>query len=168
MAFTARDARYAGLSTGLLVLFVGAYVLATLPDGARAAAPDFELPTVDGGTTRIVATDGRVTVVEFFSTKCEPCERVQASMQELRAERGDGIRFLSVGVDPTDGFDELVAYGQQKALPWPMAMGDAAVLEAFGIQVFAHVVVIDADGGIVRVLTGTPDVEALRAAVGAA
>lgn len=51
-------------------------------------APDFALPTLDGGTVRLSNYRGKVVLVNFWATWCEPCKEempeLQAVYQQLR------------------------------------------------------------------------------------
>jgi len=58
--------------------------------------PDFTLTTVDGKT---VSKDGKITVLNFYASKCPYCRRQLPRLDKMRAAyEAKGVRFLNVSV----------------------------------------------------------------------
>ena len=74
--------------------------MAVLKPGAKA--PDFELPTGDGGTLSLAALRGKKVVLFFYPKDDTPgCTREACSFQEnLRRITGKGAAVVGVSVDP--------------------------------------------------------------------
>jgi cytochrome c biogenesis protein CcmG, thiol:disulfide interchange protein DsbE len=74
-------------------------------------APDFALPGLDGTTVRLSDYRGKVVLVNFWATWCEPCKEetpaLQAAYQQLR-DHG----FVIIGVDLFDG-ERVQGRGEQ-------------------------------------------------------
>lgn len=64
----------------------------------------FALPTLAGATHELAALRGRVVLVHFFATWCEPCRAEIASLRELQS-RLDGQPFaiVPISVAEADG-----------------------------------------------------------------
>jgi cytochrome c biogenesis protein CcmG, thiol:disulfide interchange protein DsbE len=96
----------------------------TLPEGAvmsevNRPAPAFSTAALDGGTVSLADYSGKVVVLNFWATWCEPCKRELPALQQAHQTYGDqGLAII--GVNLTD--DEL-AQG-----------GDPAKLDAFLAQ----------------------------------
>jgi cytochrome c biogenesis protein CcmG/thiol:disulfide interchange protein DsbE len=82
-------------------------------------APDFELPSLDGGTPIALSSfRGQVVVLNFWATWCAPC-RVEAPGLRRVSERyrDRGVRFL--GVDYRDDDAAGRAFVDEFDLPYP-------------------------------------------------
>lgn len=92
--------------------------------------PDFQLVDHHGATFEGQHMDGQVWVVDFIFTNCVTyCPRMTERMRALRTQvAGDGVRFLSVSVDPEHDTPEvLTAYARKNdALhdDWVFLTGD--------------------------------------------
>src|SRR5262249_23769175 len=65
---------------------------------ARAAA-GFVLPDLAGSTVRLRALAGRVVLVHFFATWCEPCRAELSSLSQAHEQSGGGpFAVLAINV----------------------------------------------------------------------
>ncbi|MGA7180939.1 MAG: TlpA disulfide reductase family protein [Thiobacillaceae bacterium] len=79
------------------------------PFRPRLAAPDIDLPDLDGQSISLAKLKGKVVIVNFWATWCPPCRREFASMERLRkimADRPLAILAVNEGenVDAIAGF----------------------------------------------------------------
>lgn len=125
-------------------------------------APDFTLPALGGGEVRLSDYRGKVVLVNFWGTWCEPCREetpaLQAAYEQLR-ERG----LVVVGIDLTDGEraqgrgeTEINQFVSQYGVTYPIALDvDGKVANAFRIYPIPTSYFIDPEGNIryVRVST---------------
>lgn len=54
------------------------------------AAPNFELPDLDGNLERLSSYRGRVVFVNFWATWCEPCKREMPAFQQFMQSQPEG------------------------------------------------------------------------------
>lgn len=96
------------------------------------AAPDFTLPTVDGGTWSLTEHRGRSVVVYFYPAAATPGCTTQACDFRDSLSSLQGAGYDVVGVSP-DGPQELRAFRDAEGLTFPLLSDpDHAVLEAYG------------------------------------
>jgi cytochrome c biogenesis protein CcmG, thiol:disulfide interchange protein DsbE len=63
-------------------------------------APDFSLPTADGGTVRLADLKGKPVLINFWATWCQPCREEMPAMQDLYEQyRERGLVILAVDME---------------------------------------------------------------------
>ena len=68
--------------------------------GGSEPAAEFNVPTPDGSTLALGALRGKVVLLNFWATWCEPCLEEMPAMERLaRAYRERGLAVLAVSVD---------------------------------------------------------------------
>lgn len=145
-------------------------------------APDFTLPTADGGSVSLVGLRGRSVVVYFYPKAMTPGCTTEAcdfrdSLPSLQA-----AGYSVVGVSP-DAPDRLAEFSRAEGLTFPLASDpEHGVLEAWGawgekvkddrtvVGVIRSTVVVDPEGRVAHAeydVQPTGHVAALRERLGA-
>jgi cytochrome c biogenesis protein CcmG/thiol:disulfide interchange protein DsbE len=71
---------------------------------AGAEAPDFEYPSLAGGTVRLSDLEDKVVLVNIWATWCGPCRDEMPSLQRLYDALDDeSFEILAVSVDAPEG-----------------------------------------------------------------
>ena len=148
------------LLIGLVWFLVGRENDATLPSVGELnrPAPDLTLPTLDGDTLRLADLRGKVVLVNFWGTWCEPCKEetpaLQAAYQRLQSE---GLVIVGVNLRRQEPGDDAVRdFVRQYGVTYPIALdveGEAARL--FQISPIPVSYFIDPEGTIRYVRIGT-------------
>lgn len=96
--------------------------------------PDFTLPALRGGEQSVGAWDGKVVILNFWATWCEPCRREIPLLKALQAQYGEkGLQVVGVAIDSRDaildfaerlGVDYPVLYGVEAAMDVAASYGD--------------------------------------------
>ncbi|WP_456825921.1 thioredoxin-dependent thiol peroxidase [Cellulomonas sp. P5_E12] len=123
-------------------------------------APDFTLPTADGGTVTLSDLRGRRVIVYFYPAAMTPGCTTQACDFRDNLASLQGAGFAVVGVSP-DSVDKLAAFVEQEHLTFPLGSDqEHAVLESWGawgeklnygktvVGVIRSTVVVDAEGRV--------------------
>lgn len=123
-------------------------------------APDFTLPTADGGTLTLSDLRGRPVVVFFYPAAMTPACTTQACDFRDSMAGLAGAGYAVVGISP-DGVDRLARFAERDHLTFPLASDvDHAVMDAWGawgtkqlygrevVGVIRSTVVLDADGRV--------------------
>ena len=110
---------------------------------AGPAAASFALPSLDGPTQELARLRGRVVLVHFFATWCEPCREEMASLQQLQARlAGRPFAIVPISVAEADGAVRRFFAGE----PPPFAIlldRDRAVAKTWNIHTLPSTVVLD-------------------------
>ena len=127
--------------------------------------PLIRLPGLDGVLRSLSDFRGRLLVVNFWATWCEPCRREIPLLQSLRRERAkNGVEIVGIALDHRD---DVAKYARARNLEYPLLIGEKGGLEAanaLGMDtVLPFSVFADRGGRIVTLKVGElhPDEAAL-------
>ena len=119
-------------------------------------APDFELPNLQGATTKLSSLRGKYVVIDFWGSWCIWCIKGFPQLKSYYTKYKDKMEIL--GVDCHDTEDKWRAAVYEYQLPWPQVYCDDANLRKlgamYGIQGFPTMVVVDHIGKIVNTTVG--------------
>ncbi|HMO57707.1 MAG TPA: redoxin domain-containing protein [Roseiflexaceae bacterium] len=124
----------------------------------RRPAPAIALPGLDGETIRFSDLRGRVVLVNFWGTWCEPCKEETPALQNAyEALRDDGLVIVGVNLHRQEPDEAAIrAFAEQYNVSYPIALdvdGEAARL--FQISPIPTSYFIDPAGDIRYVRVGT-------------
>jgi peroxiredoxin len=118
-----------------------------------APAPAFELPGYAGGAKKVSLADGagKVMVVDFWATWCEPCKDSFPHHQALAEKYAGQVVVVGISIDDEPGGIEGFAkkYGAKFPIGWdegqsvsgaytPPTMPTAYVIDQSGIVRYVH------------------------------
>lgn len=114
---------------------------------------NFQGKTSSGGTVDLASMRGKVVLIQFWATWCEPCKADMATLKELVNKYGrSGFSVLGVSIDSTS--QELAAYLQQNQLPWNQIWEegglDSRPANELGILTLPTMILIDKTGKVVN------------------
>lgn len=88
------------------------------PAAERKAAPAIEGPTLDGGTASLAAHKGKVVVLNFWASWCNPCRAEAPVLKDIAAKtKGSGVEFI--GVDFKDDKARAQAFERTEQTGYP-------------------------------------------------
>jgi thiol-disulfide isomerase/thioredoxin len=135
------------------------------PDTAAGTPePDVTFKDLDGKDVRLDAYKGRVVLVNFWATWCEPCQVEIPWLIEMQQKYSSkGFTILGVDVDDEDN-KEVSAFvskevfnvnGQKLPMNYPILRGNDAVADKFGgLLGYPTSFLISRDGRIVKKVQG--------------
>ena len=145
-------AKWAALAgSALLALAAGLYF--GLEGSRDSAAPlmGLTLPDIDGKDQRLDQWKGKVLVVNFWATWCEPCRKEMPEFVKAQAQLGGkGLQFVGIAIDQPD---KIRQFARELNLNYPSLVGGYGALElskGLGNQVMAlpFTVIVNRDGEI--------------------
>ena len=120
----------------LLAVCLGAYLLArhhqkTGPIGSRPGeiAPQFSLQGLDGRPLNLAEYRGKVVLLNFWATWCEPCRHEIPEFVQLQ-NNTRGLQVLGISLDDTA--EPVRTFYSEFKMNYPVAVGDAPLAERYG------------------------------------
>jgi thiol-disulfide isomerase/thioredoxin len=92
------------------------------PPPPPTTLPDFELENIAGGLTKTADLRGKVLVVDFWATWCEPCKMEIPWFSEFQTKYGPR-GFQAVGVSVDDTVEKLKPYVAKYKMNYPVLLG---------------------------------------------
>jgi peroxiredoxin len=103
----------------------------------------FSLPSLDGPTHELAQLRGRVVLVHFFATWCEPCRAEMASLRQLQS-RLDGRPFAIVPISVAEADGAVRRFFAGDLLPFAILLDrDRSVARTWNIHTLPSTVVLD-------------------------
>jgi peroxiredoxin len=119
-------------------------------------APDFTVTSVhpSKGAVTLSHLKGKVVVVDFWGTFCEPCKRSFPKLQGLSAKyKGSGLEVVGISEDEPEDKDKIPSFANAHSARFPLALDEGKtvarrynppamptsfVIDRKGIVRFAH------------------------------
>jgi cytochrome c biogenesis protein CcmG, thiol:disulfide interchange protein DsbE len=133
-------------------------VAALVADGKEPAAPDFTLSKLDGsGQASLSDYRGKVVILNFWASWCDPCKDEAPLLQELSREYAHR-NVVVLGVDSQDTTGDAKAFAGRYGLDYPLVHASGSSLyDRWGLSGFPETFLIAANGKVVHHFPGPVD-----------
>jgi cytochrome c biogenesis protein CcmG, thiol:disulfide interchange protein DsbE len=130
-----------------------------LARGETKDAPDFTAERLEGGGTGSLADyRGKVVVLNFWASWCEPCRDESPLLDRWHRKLSADGKGTVLGVDVLDVAEDAREFVDEFDLGYPMLRdGDGDVLGEYGVIAYPETFVIDRRGRIVASRRGPVD-----------
>jgi thiol-disulfide isomerase/thioredoxin len=126
-------------------------------DESHPLAPAFSLTDITGKPLKLADYQGKVVVLDFWATWCEPCRVEIPSFVELQ-KRYAAQGFTMIGISMDDGPEPVVDFYKEFQMNYPVAVGNDRLGELYGgMEGLPTTYVIGRDGRIYAKHVGTTD-----------
>jgi len=141
----------------------------------KGPAPDFDLENVAGGKTKAADLRGKVSIVDFWATWCEPCYVEIPWLIEMQQKyAAKGFTVLGVSMDE-DGKGAVVPFltkerftvnGQKLPMNYPIVLGNDEIADKFGgLLGYPTGFLISRDGKVVKKFQGLTSFDDIAKAI---
>ena len=137
-------------------------------EAQNALAPDFTVYDRDGNPVKLSDYRGKPVVLNFWSSRCGPCQMEMPDFQKAYEDLGEEIHFIMVNV--TDGswdtVDSASAFIAENNYTFPVFYDtDISAASAYGASSLPTTYFIDAEGNGVAYGMGAMDMDTLMSGI---
>jgi peroxiredoxin len=148
----------------VLVLVVGVYAAwqNTQPaSNNRQPAPLFTLTDLDGTTISLGDLTGKVVVLDFFATWCQPCLQEIPHLAQINENYDSShVVVLSIG-SSSDSESDLRQFRDEYQMNWAVARDTDGALDKYNVRYIPTLVIVDQEGCIYYRNEGLTDASVL-------
>ncbi|HEV2196135.1 MAG TPA: TlpA disulfide reductase family protein [Candidatus Acidoferrum sp.] len=127
------------------------------PIASRKVAPDFVLVDSKGTHIKLSNYQGRVVLLDFWSTWCTGCKKEIPWYMEFQDKyKKEGLSAIGVSLDD-DGWKSVRPYLHEHKINYPIVIGAWAMGDRFGFNSMPATLLIDRDGRIADLHVGMVD-----------
>jgi len=125
---------------------------------AGLLAPDFVVKNLRGGVTSLSQYRGKVVLINFWATWCEPCKMEMPSMEALyRSYAREDFEMLAVSID-TIGEPPVRLFVEEFGFTFPVLMDNQfEVNDRYQVRVVPTSILIDRKGVVAQRFLGAKD-----------
>jgi peroxiredoxin len=118
-------------------------------------APDFTLPTLDGGELSLSQFHGKIVIVNFWQSTCSNCREEMPHLQAIYNKwPHDKLEILAVSAGEKAAF--VQSFVETRGLTFPVLLdSDEALSDIYQISRFPTTFFVNADGIIKEIKTST-------------
>jgi len=124
-----------------------ARMLIANPKRARERyAPDFSVVTANGRPITLESLRGKVVLLDFWGSWCQPCVRAVPSLRKLQKEHAND-EFVMLGISSDKDGKTWSAFTAKNGMVWPQYWDeDRTMQRTFDVRVFPTYILLDGDG----------------------
>ncbi len=129
--------------------------MGVVPPRSERNAPEFSLETPDGKTLGLKDFKGKVVLLNFWATWCEPCKAELPSMQRLYDSlRHQGVEVVAISIDRNKK-EKINEYVKEYDLTFPVLLDPGQeVRKGYFIMGLPTSYLIGADGNLKGFVSG--------------
>ncbi len=119
-------------------------------------APDFSFTSSEGEHIALEDLRGKVVVLDFWGTWCPPCVDSVPELRNLHKRYSEEPSFMLIGISSDSDEDTWREFTVKNKMGWPQYRDrDRRIQRAFGIRAFPTYIVIDHEGIVRFMSTGS-------------
>jgi thiol-disulfide isomerase/thioredoxin len=94
-------------------------------------APEFDLENIRGGKTKSADIKGKVAVVDFWATWCEPCKAEIPHFNKLNEDyQGKDVQVMGIAIESPR--EDIAPTMKQTGIKYMVLVGNDEVVDGFG------------------------------------
>jgi thiol-disulfide isomerase/thioredoxin len=119
-------------------------------------APDFKLTNLDGNEVHLAGLQGKVVLLDFWATWCEPCREEMPKLEKLSKKFRDK-NVTVIGVDVLEDAETVRTFVKKNGYTYPILLTSSndTVIQDYAANAYPSFVLIDQSGTVADYKTGS-------------
>jgi peroxiredoxin len=113
-----------------------------------AKAPEFQLPDLSGNLVSLRDFKGSMVVLNFWSSECDWCERVDQELTIFLAQWRDRLTVLWIASNAHETQELVEKVAVERKIPIVLLDEQLKVANLYGVQTTPHFFVVDTQGSL--------------------
>lgn len=137
----------------ILVIFFLTLTMNNFTSAQNSSTLTKLLTNVSGGQKSIASiASGKVTIVSFWATWCEPCKKEQEAMNNLYSKLTEkSVEYIAVSIDNTKTMAKVAPYVKSKGYTFPVLIdSNSDIFKALNGDNVPYTVIFNKRGSIVE------------------
>jgi peroxiredoxin len=113
-------------------------------------AYSFSLPDINGNKVDLVQYRGKVVILDFFATWCEPCRLLAPELKAFYERYKDkGVAVIGISIDEgPDALKMVKSYVKENGITYTTVIDDGKSMKKYDVFSMPTTVIIDKEGNI--------------------
>jgi tetratricopeptide (TPR) repeat protein/peroxiredoxin len=117
-------------------------------------AADFTLPDLNGNEVKLSSLRGKVVLLDFWATWCEPCRQQMPEFQRIHREFA-GKDVVVLALDVNEPLGTVAEYIDKEKFTFPVLLANGTgVMDHYGVHAYPTTFAIDKNGLVADVKVG--------------
>ena len=122
-------------------------------------APSFSIDSANG-TSKLTLARGKVTIVDFWATWCDPCKKSFPKLQELYVKyKTNGLEIVAISVDDEGDKGKVPDFAKMHGAKFPVGWGGKKVADQWKPENMPSSYIVGKDGVVKHIHRGYHDGE---------
>lgn len=152
-----------------VITYVGTEVFYTFKESKQREpirsmqATDFSLTTLDGRNQTLHEEQGKIVILNFWASWCEPCKIEMPHFQTIYEQYEQDLEILAVNYTTKDKLKDVKNFVQNHALTFPILLDETGDISTmYGAFALPTTIILDRTGTIAHEIIGPLDEAALE------
>ncbi|WP_068983809.1 TlpA family protein disulfide reductase [Lysinibacillus xylanilyticus] len=124
-------------------------------DGTKQLVFDTKLTKLDESTTTLKEYNGKVLIVNFWASWCEPCQEEAPDLRDFYNNKPENVELLAINATSHDSHENAIKFQESYSLSFPIFLDlDNTLQKSFEVLAYPTTFIFDSKGILKHTIKG--------------